>query len=170
MNKVAFEIERNKELFDKTLAELSTYDWENLRLFDRYYLKNKSFVKSNIVLIEFVDDQLYVDKLPIQQLMQLKTSQDMARLCVLVEFIMKLNESKIKKVGKKRYLCAKQSKIKSSVCKGYIEINNIVYAENVNRNKSYEWSMDSFEVRGHIRTYKNGKKVFVKSYKKEVRL
>lgn len=30
MNKVAFEIERNKELFDKTLAELSTYDWENL--------------------------------------------------------------------------------------------------------------------------------------------
>lgn len=57
-----------------------------------------------------------------------------------------------------------------AVCKGYIEINNIVYAENVNRNKSYEWSMDSFEVRGHIRNYKNGKKVFVKSYRKEVGL
>ena len=83
---------------------------------------------------------------------------------------MKLNESKIKKIGKKRSLCTKQSKIKSYVCNGYIEINNIVYAENVNRNKAYEWSTDSFEVRGHIRTYKNGKKVFVKSYKKEVRI
>ena len=169
MNKVAFEIERNKELFDKTLTDLSAYDWDNLRLFDKYYLKNKSFVKANIVLIEFVDDQLYVDKLPIQQLMQLNTSQDMARLCVLVEFIMKLNESKIKKIGKKR-ICTKQSNIKNSVCKGDIEINNIIYAENINKNKGYEWFMDSFEVRGHIRGYKNGKKVFVKSYKKEVRI
>ena len=78
--------------------------------------------------------------------------------------------AKLRRLEKKRSLCAKHISNKTSVCKGYIEINNIVYAENVNRNKTYEWFMDSFEVSGHIRTYKNGKKVFVKSYKKEVRL
>ena len=165
MNKVAFYIERNKEKFDEVVSNLSSYDFSELRLFDRYYLKNKSFVKANIVLIEFVDYQLYVDKLPIQEILRMESSQNIARVCVIVEFIMKLNEDKIVKVGKKRANEIPSSTAKSTT-NSYIEINNVVYAEPINKNKGYNWQIDSFEVRGHIRKLKSGKKIFVKGYNK----
>lgn len=165
MNKVAFYIERNKEKFDEVVKSLSSYDLSELRLFDRYYLKNKSFVKANIVLIEFVDDQLYVDKLPIQEILRMESSQNIARVCVIVEFIMKLNEDKIVKVGKKRANEIPSSTAKS-ITNSYIEINNVVYAEPINKNKGYIWQIDSFEVRGHMRKLKSGKKIFVKGYNK----
>ena len=159
MHKVEFSWIRNKDTFTNVLMNLWNYDWNELRLFDRYYLKNSSFTKGrNIVLVEFVDDLLQIDKIPVEDL-------DEGRLALLVEFICKLNEEKQHRIAQPRKQNALKVAVKSNNS-GYIKINNVIYDTIVNKNKKYEWKVDKFEVRGHIRTLKSGKKIFIKSYKK----
>ena len=161
MNKVEFQWVQDKNQFSNVMLDLWNFDWNELRLFDRYYLKNKSFIKGiNIVLVEFVNDLIQIDKMPIEDL-------DANRLALLVEFICKLRENKIKKLGKKRKSEVPKSKGRLEELKDYIKINNTLYIEPVNRNSKYEWKIEGgFDVRGHMRTLKSGKKVFIKSYKK----
>ena len=161
MHKVEFSWDRDKNTFREVLMNLWNYDWNELRLFDRYYLKNSSFTKGrNIVLVEFVDDILQIDKIPVEDL-------DEGRLALLVEFICKLNEEKQLRIAQPR----KQSEFKGAVKRAdsdYIKINNIIYNATVNKNKKYEWKVDKVEVRGHIRTLKSGKKIFIKSFTKKI--
>lgn len=161
MNKVEFQWTQDKTLFSNTMLDLWNFDWNELRLFDRYYLKNKSFIKGiNIVLVEFVNDLIQIDKTPVEDL-------DANRLALLVEFICKLRENKLKKLGAKRKSEVPKSKGRLEELKDYIKINNTLYVEPVNRNSKYEWKIEGgFDVRGHMRTLKSGKKVFIKSYKK----
>lgn len=161
MNKVEFQWIQDKALFSNIMLDLWNFDWNELRLFDRYYLKNKSFIKGiNIVLVEFVNDLIQIDKTPVEDL-------DANRLALLVEFICKLRENKLKKLGAKRKSEVPKSKGRLEELKDYIKINNTLYVEPVNRNSKYEWKIEGgFDVRGHMRTLKSGKKVFIKSYKK----
>lgn len=162
MHKVEFSWVRNKNTFTEVMMNLWNYDWNELRLFNRYYLKNSSFTKGrNIVLVEFVEDLLQIDKFTVEDL-------DEGRLALLVEFICKLNEEKQHRIAQPR----KHSEFKGIVKRAdsdYIKVNNIIYDVTTNHNKKYEWKVDKVEVRGHIRTLKSGKKVFIKSFTKKIK-
>ena len=160
MNKVEFNwINRDKNTFTETMLNLWQFDWNTLRLFDKYYLKNSAFTKGrNIVLVEFIEDVIKIDKISIEDL-------DEVRLGLIVEFICKLNEEKQHRIAQPRKQNVLKVAVKSNNS-GYIKINNVIYDTIVNKNKKYEWKVDKFEVRGHIRTLKSGKKIFIKSYKK----
>ena len=162
MNKVEFQWIQDKALFSNVMLDLWNFDWNELRLFDRYYLKNKSFIKGiNIVLVEFVNDLIQIDKMPIEDL-------DANRLALLVEFICKLNEEKQHRIARPR----KQNEFIGVVKRAdfdYIKINNVIYDMSTNKNKSYNWKVDKVEVRGHIRMLKSGKRVFIKSFTKKIK-
>ena len=71
MHKVEFSWIRNKNTFTEVMMNLWNYDWNELCLFDRYYLKNSSFTKGrNIVLVEFVDDLVQIDKIAVEDLIR----------------------------------------------------------------------------------------------------
>ena len=163
MHKVEFSWIRNKDSFTNVMMNLWNYDWNELRLFDRYYLKNSSFTKGrNIVLVEFIDDILQIDKIAIEDL-------DEGRLALLVEFICKLNEEKQYRIAQPR----KPNEFKGSVKRAeseYIKVNNVIYDMSTNHNKKYEWKVDKVEVRGHVRTLKSGNKVFIKSFTKKIKI
>lgn len=161
MNKVEFSWIQDKNQFSNVMLDLWNFDWNELRLFDRYYLKNKSFTKGlNIVLVEFVNDLVQIDKMSIEDL-------DANRLALIVEFICKLKEDKVKKIGSKRKNEVHKHSNPLKDLQDYIKINNTLYLHPVNKNSKYEWKIEGgFDVRGHIRTLKGGKRVFVKSYKK----
>lgn len=160
MNKVEFEIERNQDKFMEEAINLWNFDWNELRLFDKYYLKNKSFTNGrNIVLIEFVNDEIKIDKISIEDL-------DEGRTALIIEFIMKLKEEKEYVKAKKRKSIGKKIEQKGKEKTGYIKINNRYYEDSVNKNRGYNLTAENFSVRGHVRTYKDGKRVFIKSYKK----
>ena len=162
MHKVEFQWNRDKERFTSVMMNLWNYDWNELRLFDRYYLKNSSFTKGrNIVLVEFIDDLIQIDKIAVEDL-------DEGRLALLVEFICKLNEEKQHRIAQPRNANAFKGTVKRADSE-YIKINNVIYNVTINHNKKYEWKVDKVEVRGHIRTLKSGKKVFIKSFTKKIK-
>ena len=171
MKKVVIRSLKNKEFLMKNLDRLTTEEsiYDIFKLYDKYYMKDLSHTHGlNILLFEVVNDELFIDKLPVSKYINIQNDDMMiARLILLSNFLSVLEADKILIQGKVRKNEPKTYR-KQLQSNDTVIIDNIEYAESVNKNSKYEWNVGGFEVRQHIRHLKNGSKVIVKGYKKVV--
>ena len=80
---------------------------------------------------------------------------------------MELERAKVKIIGKKRKVANSESVYNAPDEVTYI--GNKQYIESINKNKGYNWYVDLFQVRKHIRTLSSGKQIIVNSYNKIIK-
>ena len=171
MKKVVIRSLKNKELMMENINRLTEDEsiYDIFKLYDKYYMKDLSHTHGlNILLFEVVGDELFIDKLPISKYINIQNDNMMlARIILLSNFLSILEAEKVSIQGKIRKSESKMYK-KQLKSNDIVIIDNIEYVESVNKNSKYEWNIDNFNVRQHIRHLKDGSKIIVKGYKKIV--
>ena len=167
MRKVIINSLRDKNLFEETYSKLQNKEtYELFKLYPKYYLKDKAHTKGlDILLFEIINEELYIDRLHYSEYMTF-SEKLLPKIILITNFLMELERAKVKIIGKKRKVANSESVYNAPDEVTYI--GNKQYIESINKNKGYNWYVDLFQVRKHIRTLSSGKQIIVNSYNKIV--